>query len=431
MNYTQAVEFLNNSFVSFQTVGRSAYREGLEGITAICKRLENPQRDFLTIHIAGTNGKGSVAHILASVLQAAGYRTGLYTSPHMRDFRERIKVDGEPISERAITRFVSDYGQKMLELELTYFEMTTAMAFRYFSDEDVEVAIIETGLGGRLDATNIIRPCLSIITNVGLDHTDILGTTYEAIATEKAGIIKRGVPVLIGESNNRTDDVFITQASRCDSKIIFADKYMICVDHDSTGAYERYTLQRTSDGRTQSIDLDLHGSYQEKNIVTVRTAIHMLKRYTKINISTRALMTGFRSVTETTGMKGRWQKIAEAPLVIADAGHNAHAMSEVTKQLEAHSDAYDMLYMVIGFTKDKDLAEILPLLPKKAHYIFTQADSPRALPATKLAKAAKDHGLNGEVSESVAEALETARAHATPADMIFVGGSSFVVAEIV
>lgn len=430
MNYAQAIEFLDNSFVSFQTAGNPAYKEGLDRISAMCKRLENPQRDYLTIHVAGTNGKGSVAHILASVLQSAGYRTGLYTSPHLRDFRERIKIDGEKITEQAVARFVSDYGSKMVELRLSYFEMTTAMAFRYFAESDVEVAIIETGLGGRLDATNIIRPILSIITNVGLDHTDILGDTVEKIAAEKAGVIKRGVPVLVGESDARIDHIFVSAAARTESKIIFADRFFECLEKEPNGAYERYTLRRIFDGRTQMIDLDLLGEYQERNIVTARSAIHMLRHYTKINISTRALMTGCRSVTESTGLSGRWQKLSDSPTVIADTGHNAHAIKRIVEQLKDHSQEYDKLYMVIGFSADKRLDEILPLLPTGAHYIFTQAASPRALPAAVLAGKAAAYGLVGDVVEQALPALAAARAMAAPGDMIFVGGSSFVVAEV-
>lgn len=429
MNYSQAVQFIENSFTSFQTAGRAAYKEGLEAITAMCKALDNPQRDYYTIHIAGTNGKGSVAHMLASVLQAAGYRTGLYTSPHMRDFRERIRVDGEMIPEKAVARFISDHGAKMTELGLSYFDMTTAMAFSHFSESDVEIAVIETGLGGRLDSTNIIRPELSIITNAALDHTEILGDTAAKIAYEKAGIIKRGVPVVVGESNSESDPVFEQQAASCDSKLIFADRFFKCIDRQRSGNLERYTLQRVSDGRVQEIDLDLLGSCQEKNIVTLRTAVHVLRHETHVNISTRALLTGCRTVVESTGLLGRWQKLAEGPLTIADAGHNSHAIRYVAEQLAAAE--YGRLYMVIGFASDKDFPEILPLLPRDAHYIFTQAASQRALPAGDLAHMASEFGLKGETVDNVAAALTRAREMAAPEDMIFIGGSNFVVAEIV
>jgi dihydrofolate synthase/folylpolyglutamate synthase len=429
MNYSQAIEFINNSFTSFQTAGKSAYKEGLEGITAMCQRLDNPQRDYLTIHIAGTNGKGSVAHTLASVLQSAGYCTGLYTSPHLHDFRERIRVDGKPIGERAVAKFVSDYGTKMNELELSYFEMTTAMAFRHFSDSNVEVAVIETGLGGRLDSTNIIRPILSIITNVALDHTDVLGETLKEIAGEKAGIIKRGVPIVIGESNPETDQVFNIRAAESRCKIFFADKFYTCIERERSDCWERYTLQRNSDGRIQSIDLDLKGDYQQRNIMTVRAAVHVLRHETPLSISTRALMTGCRTVAESTGLQGRWQVIAESPFTVVDAGHNAHALRIVADQLR--NCKYDKLYMILGLSADKNTDDILSLLPRDAHYIFTQADSPRALTADSLARLAAAYELTGEVIPRIADALATARQKATPTDMIFIGGSCFVAGEAV
>ncbi len=429
MNYSQAMELINNSFTSFQTAGKSAYKEGLEGITAMCKRLDNPQRDYLTIHVAGTNGKGSVAHTLASILQSAGYCTGLYTSPHFHDFRERIKVDGKPVTEKAVARFVSDYGAKMTELGLSYFEMTTALAFRYFSDSNVEVAVIETGLGGRLDSTNIIRPVLSVVTNVALDHTDILGGTLREIAAEKAGIIKRGVPVVVGESNPETDQVFNIRAAESRSKIIFADKFYTCIDRDRSDRWERYTLQRNSDGRIQSMDLDLAGDYQQRNIMTVRAAVHMLRHETSLSISTRALMTGCRTVAESTGIQGRWQVVSREPFTVVDAGHNAHALRIVADQIRNRK--YDKLYMVIGLSSDKRADEILPLLPRDAHYIFTQADSPRAMPADSLARLGAAYELTGEVVPRVADALAAARRMAGTEDMIFVGGSCFVAAEAV
>lgn len=429
MNYSDAIEFLNQNFISFQTVGRKAYHEGLQTIEAMCSLLGNPQRDYITIHIAGTNGKGSVAHILASVLQAAGYRTGLYTSPHLHDFSERIRVDGEPITQVGISNFISDYGDSMQKLGLSYFEMTTAMAFEWFSHSNVEVAVIETGLGGRLDATNIITPAISIITNIGLDHKDILGDTIAKIAAEKAEIIKTGVPAVIGQSNPESDPVFAAKAAATGSHIFFADKTYECLEKNPHAPWQRYTLGNTKNGRTLDIDLDLQGDYQCNNIITVRTAISVLRHNTPLNISTRALMTGCRNVAQSTGLKGRWQIISQEPATIADGGHNAHGIAEIVKQLR--SEKYKKLYIVLGFSEDKDTEEILPLMPKEAYYIFTQANSLRAMPADRLAAVASEYGLTGEFSPRLADAVEKARSMATAEDMIFIGGSLYLVSEIV
>lgn len=429
MNYSEAASFLNENFVSFQTAGRSAYRGGLETITAMCRAMGDPQRDYLTIHIAGTNGKGSVAHILASVLQAAGYRTGLYTSPHLHDFRERIRVDGEPIPQKGVAGFFTDYGEKMKEAGLSYFEMTTAMAFKWFSKSGVEVAVIETGLGGRLDATNVITPVLGIITNIGPEHRDILGDTPEKIAAEKAGIIKKGVPVLIGRTDPGSSEVFTARAAESDAPLIFAGNTYECTGKALNPSCQRFTIRRLCDGRTQEIDLDLLGAYQQENLITARAAISLLRHKTQLNISTRAMLAGCRNVVRTTGLSGRWQVISNAPLTVADGGHNPHAIMQIARQLE--SQDYDKLYMVVGFAADKEMNEILPLLPEKAHYIFTQADSPRALPAEKLAIMAASHGLKGITVKDAAPALEKARTMASNRDMIFIGGSFYLVSEII
>lgn len=429
MNYSDAIEFLNENFISFQTAGKKAYHEGLQTIEAMCEMLGNPQRNYMTIHIAGTNGKGSTAHILASVLQAAGYRTGLYTSPHLHDFSERIRVDGEPISQMGIANFIADHGGQMQNLGLSYFEMTTAMAFDWFSECNVEVAVIETGLGGRLDATNIITPELSIITNIGLDHMDILGNTIATIAGEKAGIIKPGIPVVIGQSDQESDPVFIAKAREKGSQIIFADKTYRCIEQGMHDSWQRFTIESIKHGRTQEIDLDLKGGYQCKNIITVRTAVSILRHNTKLNISTRALLTGCRRVAEATGLKGRWQIISHEPSTVADGGHNAHGIAEIVKQLR--KEKYDKLYIILGLSEDKDTEEILPLLPKEAYYIFTQADSRRAMNAERLAAVASEYGLKGKSSPKLSEALEIAHGLATAQDMIFIGGSLYLVSEIV
>lgn len=429
MTYSEAVDFVNGNFISFQSAGRAAYHEGLEAITAMCRAMGDPQGDYLTIHIAGTNGKGSVAHMLASVLQAAGYRTGLYTSPHMHDFRERIRVDGVPVSEDGVAAFLTEYGGLVREYGLTYFEMTTAMAFKWFADSGVEVAVVETGLGGRLDATNIITPVLSVITNIGLDHCDILGSTIARIAAEKSGIIKERVPVVVGESDPGSAQVFITRAAECSSPIIFADLTYDCMGHEYRDGLDYYTLRRTDTGTVQEIGTDLRGGFQQKNLITARTAVSALRRRTPLSISSHDLREGFGSVAVSTGLRGRWQVVSRSPLTVADGGHNPHAMAAIVEQLSRSQ--YDRLYMVMGFSADKALDTILAMLPSDAHYIFTQADSPRAMPAARLADEAAAHGLEGEAVENPHAALERAQALATQRDMIFIGGSFYLVGELI
>ena len=428
MNYAQTTQFLFNSFPSYQNVGPGAYKEGLGGITEMCKLLGNPQRNYFTIHIAGTNGKGSTSHILASVLQQAGYCVGLFTSPHLVDFRERIRVNGQPISEREVVSFVKKHREEMVNLGLSFFEMTTAMAFEHFSENDVEVAIIETGLGGRLDSTNIITPILSVITNIGLDHTSMLGSTIGEIAFEKGGIIKPGIPVVVGESHPESDEVFDRLAEERGSTLTYADREWEVVDSEPSGDYVRYYIQRPRDGRTQILDLDLVGSYQRKNIITARTAVSILRHQTHLNISTRALVEGVRSVVATTGLMGRWQRLGANPSVFCDTGHNAHGLKEVVAQIAAQN--YKRLYMVVGMVSDKDFDAVIPLMPRDAHYIFTAPSVHRALPAGELAAKFMAEGFEGEVVEGVQAAYRRAVELADPDDFIFIGGSTFVVADL-
>ena len=429
MKYREAINFIDSSFVSFQTAGKEAYKEGLENIRLMMKHLGNPHRDYPVIHVAGTNGKGSVSHILASVLQSAGYRTGLFTSPHLHEFRERMRIDGVLIAEKEVAAFITENAATMKELELSYIDMTSAMAFDWFSKANVEVAVIETGLGGRLDATNIVLPELSVITNIGLDHTDVLGNTLPAVAAEKGGIIKREIPLVIGERNAETDPVFIRLAEENCAEIIFAEDAYRITASQAFENYVRYTIERVRDGRIESLDLDLHGSYQAKNIITARAAVHAMRHLTNLSISSRALREGCRLVKQSTGLTGRWQIIGKEPLTVCDTGHNAHGLKYVTEQLKEYN--YGKRYIVMGVSGDKQLSSILPLFPPDAYYIFTQADSPRACPAAELARQANNFGLAGEVVPIVKDALAKARSLASPEDMIFVGGSSFVVAEII
>lgn len=427
MNYTQTLEFLFQALPAYETKGATAYKPGLERIAAFCRHLGNPQRNFFTIHVAGTNGKGSVSHILASVLQQAGYRTGLFTSPHLQDFRERIRVDGEMIPKQKVVNFVDKHHDKMVELDLSFFEMTAAMAFDFFAQSDVEVAVIETGLGGRLDATNIVVPVLSVVTNVGLEHTDLLGDTLQKIAAEKAGIVKKSIPLLVGESDARYDPVFEQVAAGNKSKVIYAQQVFACEEQRPTDEGQLFRLRRTRDNRTYDVALDLGGSYQRHNIVTAAAAADFLHEETPLTISRRAFLEGTRHAAANTSLAGRWQRLADAPLTLCDTGHNAHGIAYVAEQLK--TAACGKLYCVMGFVRDKDLAHILPLLPRDAHYIFTAAQTHRALPAAELAAKAAIYGLQGETAGTVPEALARARELAAPEDMIFIGGSTYVVAE--
>ena len=427
MNYTQTLEFLFSSLPAFETKGATAYKPGLERITAFCRHIGNPQRNFFTIHVAGTNGKGSVSHIIASVLQQAGYRTGLFTSPHLQDFRERIRVDGEMIPKQKVVNFVDKHHDKMLELELSFFEMTAALAFDYFAQSDVEVAVIETGLGGRLDATNIIVPVVSVITNISLEHTALLGDTLPKIAAEKAGIIKKSIPIIIGEGDVRYNGVIEQVAAANKSKIIYAENEFSCSNCGCAEGRQHFCMHRTRDNRDFEVELDLTGSYQCRNIVTAAATVDFLHEETPLTISRRAFLEGTRDTAALTSFMGRWQKLGEQPLVVCDTGHNPQGIAYVAEQLK--STPHKRLYCVVGFVRDKDLAHILPLLPHDAHYIFTQAQTQRALPAADLTAKAAIYGLTGETVADVPAAVARAKELAAADDMIFIGGSTYVVAE--
>ena len=429
MNYTETLDFLFTSMPSFQNVGGDAYKPGLERIASFCHYLGNPQRSYYTIHVAGTNGKGSVSHMLASILQQAGYRTGLFTSPHLSDFRERIRVDGEMIPKQKVVNFVDKHQAKMKEYDLSFFEMTASLAFDYFDQSDVEVAVIETGLGGRLDATNIITPILSIVTNIGLEHTEFLGDTIAKIASEKAGIIKKSVPVVLGQRNDEYNAVFEKRAEELRSPLIYAEQEWIlnCVEHFDN-ENQHFSLVRARDERGYELDIDLLGDYQAHNIVTVCAAADYLAEHTPLTISRRAFRQGLATAAASTGLEGRWQILSREPLMVCDTGHNVDGMRYVVKQLEALE--CDKLYCVIGFAREKALEKIMELLPKKAHYIFTRASIDRARPVEDIAAVADKLGLDYECQPSVGMAVERARILATENDAIFIGGSNFIVAEV-
>lgn len=430
MTYSQTIDFLFNQVTSFQQVGAAAYKPGLERVEEFCRLLGNPHNDYHTIHIAGTNGKGSTSHMLASVLQQAGYRVGLFTSPHLKDFRERVRVDGKMTSEQEVVGFVERNMPEIKRLGLSFFEITAAMAFEHFALQDVEVAVIETGLGGRLDATNIITPLVSVITNIGLDHTDLLGSTLQAVAAEKAGIIKRGVPVVLGERSEEYNDVFVKRAEELTAPLYFAQQQCRVLEQGVDDDMQRFVLQRDRDNAKFDVKLDLMGEYQYNNLITASAALDVLDKLTPLTISRRAYLEGLQSVSRSTSLAGRWQVLSAEPYMVCDTGHNAHGIKYVAKQLQGLAERYSKLYCVVGFAKEKSLDEVLPLLPAAAYYIFTQASSPRALPAVSLAEQAAEFGLKGEVVASVADAIAEAQKKATAKDAIFIGGSNFIVGEI-
>ena len=430
MNYRQTVEYLFATTPSFQQVGADAYKPGLERISNFCQLIGNPQNSYLTIHVAGTNGKGSVSHLLASVLQCAGYRVGLFTSPHLRDFRERMRVDGEMISEQDVVDFVARHREDIQQAGLSFFEITTAMAFDFFAMQNVEVAVVETGLGGRLDATNIITPILSVVTNIGLDHTDLLGNTLQAVAAEKAGIIKAGVPVVLGEADEQYNHIFEQKAAQQGSRLVYAQQQCAVEQLEHHNDTIKIKLRRLRDDKCFDLTMDLVGDYQRHNIVTAAAAADVLDTQTPLTIPRKAFVQGVGSVVERTHLTGRWQRLSDKPFTVCDTGHNAHGFKYIASELKRLQSECERQICVIGFAREKSITPILEMLPKQAYYIFTQASSPRALAAESLAQQGAQQGLQGEVQPTVAKAIARARELATERDMIFIGGSNFVVAEI-
>lgn len=407
MDYKDTLSYLYNSVPMFQQVGSSAYKEGLENTWTLDEHFGHPHRQYRTIHVGGTNGKGSCSHTLAAILQKAGYRVGLYTSPHLVDFRERIRVNGQPVPEEYVVNFVETERSFFEPLHPSFFELTTAMAFRYFADEHVDVAVIEVGLGGRLDCTNILQPDLCIITNISFDHTQFLGDTLEKIAVEKAGIIKSGIPVIIGETNSETKPVFMKKAQEVGAPLFLAEQ-------DDTDYYP-------------GLICELQGLYQIKNTRTLLTAIRQLQSI-GFKLGEDAVRSGFAYVVELTGLMGRWQKLLDAPTLICDTGHNVGGISYIIRQIEQQS--YRKLHIVLGMVNDKDIHGVLALLPQEATYYFTKASVKRALPENELACLAAEAGLDGKCYPDVPSAVCAAQEKSLPEDFIFVGGSSFIVADL-
>jgi dihydrofolate synthase / folylpolyglutamate synthase len=405
MNYQETIHWMFNQLPMYQLQGASAYKKDLGNTQLLMNYLGNPQEKTKCIHVAGTNGKGSTSHLLASVLQEAGYKVGLYTSPHLKDFRERIKTNGAEISETFVCEFIAKNKTFFEENDMSFFEMTVGLAFGYFEKEKVDIAIIEVGLGGRLDATNIITPLISVITNIGMDHVQFLGDTLEKIAFEKAGIIKPNIPVVIGEYIPETLPVFLAKAKECKSEIYFA-----------------------SDLIKEPYPSMLLGDYQVHNIKTVMQTIGVLQSQKEFVVSEQNLREGLMQVLKNTGLQGRWQQLAEQPLVICDTAHNKHGLEIVLKQIQKQE--FDQLHFVFGVVNDKDLESILGLFPKNAIYYFCKPNIPRGLGAQLLQEKSQSYGLMGNAYSSVTEAYQEAKQNARETDFVFIGGSTFVVAEI-
>ena len=424
MNYQETIDYLFNVTPLFQNIGKDAYKEGLDNTIILDNHFNNPHKKFRTIHIAGTNGKGSCSHTIAAILQSAGYKTGLYTSPHLIDFNERIKVNGEPVEKEFVIDFVKQNKDFFEPLHPSFFELTTAMAFLYFAEKKVDVAVIEVGLGGRLDCTNIITPDLSIITNISFDHTQFLGNTLKEIAKEKAGIIKGKRPVIIGEYTPETKTVFEDKAKSTNSDIIFAEDNKLINGYKQT---ENGLLLYKSD-KIKDLYGELNGLYQVKNTNTILNAVYKLIEL-GYNIDETNIKNGFRNVCHLTGLMGRWQKLEENPTIICDTGHNIGGMKYIVEQLSRMK--YDKLHIIIGMVNDKDISGVISLLPKNAKYYFTQASVKRALPAEQVKEIANNHGLKGEAYSSVEKALTIAKNNAKENDLIFIGGSTFIVADLI
>jgi len=402
MNYQETLDYLYCKLPFYQRDGKAAYKADIGNIIAACKHLKDPHKKFKSIHIAGTNGKGSTAHMLSSVLQESGYKAGLYTSPHLKDFRERIKINGEMISQKYVINFVKENKEIFEELEMSFFEMTVAIAFNYFANKKVDIAIIECGLGGRLDSTNIINPELSIITNIGFDHTNLLGNTIEKIAFEKAGIIKNNTPIIIGRKQKETKQIFQKTAADKNTKLYFAEE-------------------------TKTFTTDLKGNYQKENITTAVSTILELQKM-GWEISENNLQKGLKNVVKNTNLLGRWQVLNKQPFTICDTGHNEDGIKEIVKQIK--ETTHNNLHFVFGTVNDKEIDKILSLLPKKATYYFCKANIPRGMDADLLKKKAGKFQLFGNSFSSVKGALNTAKLNTKENDLIFIGGSTFVVAEV-
>ena len=424
MTYTETVEYLFNSTPMFQNVGSAGYKEGLDNTITLDNHFDNPHKKFKTIHIGGTNGKGSCSHTIAAILQSAGYKVGLFTSPHLVDFRERIRINGVMIPEQYVVDFVENEKDFFEPLHPSFFELTTALAFKYFAENNVDIAVIEVGLGGRLDCTNIISPILSVITNIGFDHIQFLGNTLEKIASEKAGIIKNNTPVVIGETTPETRTVFIQKVTSTNSAIYLAEENDIILSHQHShnGGIDYVTKTYGT------IHGELSGLCQIKNTATILTAINVLAKI-GLAIQPENIIEGFKHVCELTGLRGRWEKIDENPITICDTGHNVNGLEYIVRQLQQQK--YEKLHIVFGMVNDKDIEGVLSIMPKDATYYFCQASVKRAMPSQQLKTLAEAHELKGNTFANVLDAYNSARQNASQNDFIYIGGSSFIVADLI
>lgn len=424
MTYTETVEYLFNSTPMFQNVGSAGYKEGLDNTITLDNHFDNPHKKFKTIHIGGTNGKGSCSHTIAAILQSAGYKVGLFTSPHLVDFRERIRINGVMIPEQYVVDFVENEKDFFEPLHPSFFELTTALAFKYFAENNVDIAVIEVGLGGRLDCTNIISPILSVITNIGFDHIQFLGNTLEKIASEKAGIIKNNTPVVIGETTPETRTVFIQKATSTNSAIYLVEENGIILSHQHShnGGIDYVTKTYGT------IHGELSGLCQIKNTATILTAINILEEI-GLAIQPENIIEGFKHVCELTGLRGRWEKIDKNPITICDTGHNINGLEYIVKQLQQQK--YEKLHIVFGMVNDKDIEGVLSIMPKEATYYFCQASVKRAMPSQQLKTLAEAHELKGNTFANVLDAYNSARQNASQNDFIYIGGSSFIVADLI
>lgn len=425
MTYEETIDYLFHATPVFENVGASAYKEGLTNTLALDNHFNHPHRQYKTIHVAGTNGKGSCSHTLASILQAEGYKVGLYTSPHLIDFRERIRVNGQCIDQERVIRFVEEERSFFEPLHPSFFELTTALAFTYFEEQKVDIAVIEVGLGGRLDCTNIITPILSIITNISLDHTQFLGNTLPLIAKEKAGIIKDRIPVVVGETTAETKNVFEEVANQHDAPIIFAEDNNEIIASKYDNALQERVYKTQSFGEIHG---DLMGNYQDKNANTVLNAVKVLKNNNLIKLSDNSVRQGFKQVSTSTGLLGRWQCIQKSPATYCDTGHNVGGWTYLSQQLAQQN--CEQMRIVFGMVNDKDLSTIIQMLPQKAHYYWTQPSCQRAFPVEKVAQLGRENHLHGKAFPTVSDAYQAAMHDADAQDFIFIGGSSYVVADL-
>jgi len=427
LDYKQTLDFMFRQLPMYQRQGAAAYKADLKNSILFDNYLNNPHKKFKSIHIAGTNGKGSVSHMLASILQTAGYKVGLYTSPHLKDFSERIKINGKKIPKKFVVDFIKNTKNIIEQIKPSFFEMTVFMAFDFFAKQNVDIAVIEVGMGGRLDSTNVINPLISVITNIGKDHTQFLGQTLQKIASEKAGIIKKNIPVIIGKTQDETYNIFKQKAKTTNSDIYFADKsYKINYSLITTNNLQNIFLTDLQKKQQQNYLIDLLGDYQKQNLITTIKTIDLLKQ--KLKITDNNIKKGLQNIIKNTGLKGRWQILSNNPKIICDTGHNFDGISAIVKQLK--NTPYKQLHLVLGFVNDKNFSNLLDLFPQDAKFYFAKANIPRGLNVDIIAKYAKSKKLNFKTFTSVNNAFISAKQESTPNDVVFVGGSTFVVAEV-